>query len=262
MRIALAVVLVMHALLHLMGFVKAFGLVPVTQLTVPISRSMGVVWFAGAILLIAAAVTLFAAPKWFWLLAVAGVVASEVAIAYSWRDARFGTAANVLMLFAGVYGVVAWGPLGLRGLQLLEEWELKAAQRPISQPLPASARTHLESSRFRREGAGCTGRTAMSISTSTRSESLPIQRLARKQSQSTEWKPYSTARPYEGFANFIGYDRETLQASAKERSAASRRARYYLTPIHCGSWPTHMAGPCPSTWRSSRQNPRNGGQVD
>jgi len=37
MRIALAVLLAIHALIHLMGFLKAFGLAELPQLTLPIS---------------------------------------------------------------------------------------------------------------------------------------------------------------------------------------------------------------------------------
>ena len=124
MRSAFAVVLTVHALIHLMGFLKAFGLVDATQLTIPISRSMGVVWLVAAMLLLASSVALFAAPRWFWLLAVVGVVTSQVAIAASWHDARFGTVANVLTLLAGVYGAVAWGPFGLRA-----EYEESTARR-------------------------------------------------------------------------------------------------------------------------------------
>jgi hypothetical protein len=113
MRIMFAVVLALHALVHSMGFLKAFELARLEQLTLPISRTMGGVWLAAMALLLGASVALFAAPRWFWLLGALGVVASQVAIATSWADARFGTIVNVLTLGAVVYGAAAWGPFGL-----------------------------------------------------------------------------------------------------------------------------------------------------
>ena len=41
MRSVLAVLLVLHGLIHLLGFAKAFGFAELNQLKEPISRSMG-----------------------------------------------------------------------------------------------------------------------------------------------------------------------------------------------------------------------------
>ncbi|HEY0840745.1 MAG TPA: DUF6544 family protein [Vulgatibacter sp.] len=122
MRAAFALALAVHGLIHLMGFVKAFGLAPLSQLTVPISRPMGVLWLGAALLLLAAVGALFAGPRWFWLLGAGGLVASQVAVAASWSDARFGTIANGILLGAVVFGAFAWGPLGMR-----TEFERRAA---------------------------------------------------------------------------------------------------------------------------------------
>lgn len=114
MRIAFSALIAVHALIHLMGFAKGFGLASLAQLKMPISRPMGVLWLAAAMLILAAVVLLFAAPRWFWWVGLAGLVASQIAIIASWSDARFGTIANVLLLAAVVFGAFAWGPFGLR----------------------------------------------------------------------------------------------------------------------------------------------------
>ncbi len=114
MRIAFSLLMVVHALIHLMGFAKAFAFAPLAQLTIPIARPMGVVWLAATAVLLAAVVVLFAAPRWFWLIGLVGLVASQAAIIASWGDARVGTVANVVLLGAVVYGAFAWGPFGLR----------------------------------------------------------------------------------------------------------------------------------------------------
>ena len=47
MTVVFAVVLVVHGLIHVLGFVKAFGLADLPQLTQPVSPSLGVLWLLG-----------------------------------------------------------------------------------------------------------------------------------------------------------------------------------------------------------------------
>jgi hypothetical protein len=114
LALALALVLTVHALIHLMGFAKAFGVAELPQLTIPISRAMGGLWLLATLLLLAAVVALWSAPGMFWIIGALGLVASQAAIFGSWGDARLGTLANVIVLAAVVYGAFAWGPFGLR----------------------------------------------------------------------------------------------------------------------------------------------------
>jgi len=114
MRYALTFVLVVHGLIHLMGFAKAFGYAALPQLTIPIARPVGLLWLLATLLLLAAAVALWAAPRAFWIVGAAALVVSQGVIVTSWADARFGTLANVIVLAAVIYGAFAWGPFGLR----------------------------------------------------------------------------------------------------------------------------------------------------
>lgn len=63
MRIAFAVLLASHALIHLIGFLKAFGVAQLPQLALPISRPTGMLWLASTVLLLVATAALFAAPR-------------------------------------------------------------------------------------------------------------------------------------------------------------------------------------------------------
>jgi hypothetical protein len=110
----LTVVIVLHGLIHLMGFAKAFGYADLPQLTQPISPGMGMLWLAAAILMLATAGALFLWPRGWWAIGAIAVVVSQVAIMASWNDARFGTIANVVILVAIVFGFLAWGPSSLR----------------------------------------------------------------------------------------------------------------------------------------------------
>ncbi len=114
MRIALSIVLTLHGIISVLGFVKAFSLAPLPQLALPITKAMGLVWLASAALLIAGAVALGAQWSWCWVAALAGAALSQLAIVRSWSDARFGTLGNILALLVAFYAAFAWGPFGLR----------------------------------------------------------------------------------------------------------------------------------------------------
>lgn len=50
---------------------------------------MGVLWLLATLLLLAAAVALWAAPRAFWILGTVGLVISQGVIVASWGNARF-----------------------------------------------------------------------------------------------------------------------------------------------------------------------------
>jgi hypothetical protein len=114
MRWAFFSLIVLHAAIHLLGVAKAFGLAELPQLSQPIARPLGALWLAAAALLVASALALVLAPRWFWLVAALAIAVSEIVIASSWRDAKFGTIANALVLAGVVYGFLSQGPPSLR----------------------------------------------------------------------------------------------------------------------------------------------------
>lgn len=114
MKLAFTVLLLVHGLVHGMGFLKAFGLVRLPQLASPISRPLGVLWLLAGVATLGTAVALHAWPRGWWLVGGAALVASQAAIIPSWADAKFGTAANALVLLGVVWGFLSVGPLSLR----------------------------------------------------------------------------------------------------------------------------------------------------
>jgi len=97
MRLAFAVLLVVHGLIHLFGMAKAFGLAMLPELTQPISPGRGGLWSIAAALLVGSAGALYAAPRWWWLIALGAIAVSSVAIAGSWADAKAGAAVNLIV---------------------------------------------------------------------------------------------------------------------------------------------------------------------
>ena len=97
MRIALAIFILLHGLIHLLGAAKAFGWADISQLRAPIAPAAGLVWLAAAVLLIAAATGLVLRAPWWWYPALPGVLLSQGLIATAWGDAKFGSLANAII---------------------------------------------------------------------------------------------------------------------------------------------------------------------
>ncbi|HET6336874.1 MAG TPA: DUF6544 family protein [Polyangiales bacterium] len=110
-RWLVAVLLLIHGAIHLLGFVKAFGFAALPQLSAAISRPVGLLWLAAGVLSISAA---FASPNVFWKLGASAIVLSQIVIVSAWSDAKFGTLANLVLLLPVVYAFASRGPLGLR----------------------------------------------------------------------------------------------------------------------------------------------------
>ncbi|MAN60122.1 MAG: hypothetical protein CMC08_09840 [Flavobacteriaceae bacterium] len=107
MRIVLFLLLVCHALIHLLGTAKAFGWGNISQLTQPISQPQGFFWtFAAALFLVSAALFFLRKESWA-LVAIAAVLVSQTVIMLVWKDAWFGTIANALILIAAVLSLFA-----------------------------------------------------------------------------------------------------------------------------------------------------------
>ena len=113
MTLVLAIFLLVHGLIHLLGFVKAFRFAELPQLTQPISPFLGVLWLIALLLFLAAAGSLFVWPRWWWAVGTCAIVVSMLAIVPSWPDAKFGALANLIALLGVVFGFVGQGPVSL-----------------------------------------------------------------------------------------------------------------------------------------------------
>jgi hypothetical protein len=123
--------LLLHGLIHLMGFAKAFGYAELPQLTQPISKPMGLTWLVVTGLFLLTVAALFAWPRGWWMLGAAALLASQMVILTSWTDAKFGTVANVIVLAGVVVGFAARGPTSFRAQF---EKDVSAALAPVSMP--------------------------------------------------------------------------------------------------------------------------------
>ena len=150
MKLALAILLALHGAIHLLGFVKGFGLADVSQLTVHISRPLGVLWLAAALACLATAALLFVAPERWWIGAAVAIVLSQAAIVTSWSDAKLGTVANVVVLVPLVLALLDLRSTSLRSIYRHEVdrgFSRPAATALVTEedlaPLPPALQTYL-----------------------------------------------------------------------------------------------------------------------
>lgn len=150
-RIAVAVVLLLHGLIHLMGFAKAFKVAELSQLQQEISRPVGSVWLITAVLFIAAVPLLLLRKEWWWMIAAIALLLSQIVIVVSWSDAKFGTIANLILLVPVVAGFGMWDfsrmvEKELSGFRLLSSSKERIATQEMISSLPPLVQTWLHRS--------------------------------------------------------------------------------------------------------------------
>jgi hypothetical protein len=97
-----AFIMLIHGLIHFIGFAKAYNYSNITQITKDISKPNGLVWFLVAILFVLATL-LFLLKKESWpYIAIIAAIISQILIITVWKDAKFGTIANIIVLFGAI----------------------------------------------------------------------------------------------------------------------------------------------------------------
>ncbi len=149
LKIIFSAIVLIHGLIHLMGFAKAFEYGNITQLNRAISKPMGLLWLSTALLFVAAITLLWSKNEAWLALALAAALLSQVLIFTSWNDAKFGTIANVLVLVAVGLN---WGSLRFENAWRQDVLDNLALSRPLTTemlteneltPLPAPVQRYL-----------------------------------------------------------------------------------------------------------------------
>lgn len=130
MRALVTGLAMVHGLIHVAGFVKAFGLAELAALSGPVSPAAGVGWLVAAGALGVAAWARWVERDAFWVFGLVAVALSQTMIVSAWGDAWAGTLPNVVILAAAVHGFAARGP-----------WSFWARYRAALAARPAPAAT-------------------------------------------------------------------------------------------------------------------------
>lgn len=102
LKYLIAFFIFIHGLIHIMGFAKAFGYGKITQLTKDISKQAGAIWSFACLLFIITGIGFLLKKEWWPVLAIFAIIVSQIVILISWKDAKFGTIANVIVLLVAI----------------------------------------------------------------------------------------------------------------------------------------------------------------
>lgn len=97
----------LHALIHLMGTVKAFAPASLPAFKAPVSPASGILWFISFLAMAAVAVSYATDLAWWWLLAGLSALWSQLCIVLFWREARYGTLPNAIILTVALVSYAA-----------------------------------------------------------------------------------------------------------------------------------------------------------
>ena len=120
MRFFLFLIIIIHGLIHLIGFAKAFKLADVTQITNHITEPVGALWLLCAVLFTVAAVLVLLKKEDWWMIAGPAVVLSQTLVMLSWSDAKIGTIVNFIVLFPLIISFMNAQPSGFRNVGIQE----------------------------------------------------------------------------------------------------------------------------------------------
>jgi len=102
MKYFVAIVLLVHGLIHLMGFLKGYGLARLPTLNLEISRTQALMWLLASLcFLVAMVMNLIKQPLWATLTLTA-IIISQALIISSWQDAKAGTILNLILLIVAI----------------------------------------------------------------------------------------------------------------------------------------------------------------
>ncbi|MDC6390725.1 hypothetical protein PP182_18710 [Maribacter sp. PR1] len=126
MRIALIVLMGIHGIIHLFGFLKAFGFSEFNAISSPISKTSGAIWLLTAFLFGITVFLLILQSYYWWISGFLAVIISQFLIFNYWSDAKFGTIANLIILAAVV---IAFATIGFQKKVTQEQIALFEASR-------------------------------------------------------------------------------------------------------------------------------------
>jgi len=90
MKYIFSFLLLAHGAIHLIGFLKAFDLADIQQLTADISRVSATFWFVVFVLFTASGIAFIFKFDWWFMPAMVASIISTVLVIMFWKDAKFG----------------------------------------------------------------------------------------------------------------------------------------------------------------------------
>ena len=103
MRMVFLILVLIHGLIHILGFLKAFDLVDLNELTIPVTTPAGLIWLVIALLFLTYGILNYIGLKYVWIIGSIAVLLSQLLVIYYWKDAKFATIPNIIILVAVLF---------------------------------------------------------------------------------------------------------------------------------------------------------------
>ncbi|WP_420573029.1 DUF6920 family protein [Kordia sp.] len=104
MRIVLTILIAIHGVIHLFGFLKAFSIFEFNAISHPINKAFGIIWLFTFLFFTITSVLLIIQSNYWWIIGIIAIILSQFLIINYWSDAKLGTAVNVIILLATIIG--------------------------------------------------------------------------------------------------------------------------------------------------------------
>jgi hypothetical protein len=121
-----AAILLIHGLIHLMGFVKSIKPGSIQQLSSHISKPVGMLWLLTALVFVLALILWMAKSHYWSWVCLAAIIVSQALIFSAWKDAKAGTIANLILL------AIAWPEYGQMRFREMLTKEQNALMLPLT----------------------------------------------------------------------------------------------------------------------------------
>lgn len=101
MKLVFGILLIIHGLIHLIGFTKTLFSTKTTMQVLGIPKPIGTLWLIVFVIFMVSAALFFTNKKWFYFTFVA-VCISQILIILAWNEAKFGSIANAIVLLVSI----------------------------------------------------------------------------------------------------------------------------------------------------------------
>ncbi len=108
MRLIFVLFVCIHALIHVLGFLKGFEIKDFKELTLPISRTEAVFWLVASVLFIIYTFLVITNNRYSWVAGFFAVILSQILVLLFWKDAKFGTIPNLIILVGSIISFSAF----------------------------------------------------------------------------------------------------------------------------------------------------------
>lgn len=102
MKFAFSLIFLFHAIIHLIGFASAFKFIEVSVFSKSFSKTVGLLWLFSSLLLIISLVLFLIKKEWWFRVALIAVTVSQILIFMYWKDAKFGTIINIIIMLVSI----------------------------------------------------------------------------------------------------------------------------------------------------------------